>query len=85
MLEFARTSNRFPDVTFVHKDATDLSSYSDHSFDYATALMLMHELPGPQQILVLKEALRVGKKVGFFAELGIGYKGILAVGLSGQF
>ena len=29
--------------------------------------------------------LRVGKKVGFFAELGIGYKGILAVGLSGQF
>lgn len=29
--------------------------------------------------------LRVGKKVGLFAELGIGYKGILAVGLNGQF
>jgi hypothetical protein len=29
--------------------------------------------------------LRLGKKVGFFAEFGIGYKGILAVGLNGQF
>ena len=29
--------------------------------------------------------LRMGKKVGFFAEAGIGYKGILAVGLNGQF
>jgi hypothetical protein len=29
--------------------------------------------------------LRLGKKVGFFAELGIGYKGILAFGLNGQF
>jgi len=29
--------------------------------------------------------LRLGKKVGFFAELGIGYKAILAVGLNGQF
>jgi len=59
MLDFARRSNRFPDVTFVHKDATDLRAYSDHSFDYATLLMLMHEPPGPLHILVLKEALRV--------------------------
>jgi len=29
--------------------------------------------------------LRVGKKVGLFAELGIGYKGILAIGVNGQF
>jgi hypothetical protein len=29
--------------------------------------------------------VRIGQKVGFFAELGIGYKGILAVGLNGQF
>jgi ubiquinone/menaquinone biosynthesis C-methylase UbiE len=63
MLEFARTSNRFPDVTFVHKDATDLSAYSDHSFDYATMLMLAHELPRAQQVRVLKEALRVAGRV----------------------
>jgi hypothetical protein len=29
--------------------------------------------------------LRVGQKVAFFAELGIGYKGILAIGLNAQF
>lgn len=29
--------------------------------------------------------LRVGKKVGFFAELGLGYKGILAAGINAQF
>ena len=62
MLEFARTHNRFSDLIFVHKDATDLSAYSDRSFDYANLLMLVHELPGPQQILVLKEALRVANR-----------------------
>lgn len=29
--------------------------------------------------------LRVGRKVAFFAELGLGYKGMLAIGLNGQF
>lgn len=29
--------------------------------------------------------VRFGKKVGFFAELGAGYKGILSFGLNGQF
>lgn len=29
--------------------------------------------------------LRIGKKVGFFAELGVGYKGILAAGVNAQF
>ena len=59
MLEFARTHNRYPDVTFIHGDATDMRRFADCSFDYAALLMLMHELPRPQQILVLKDALRV--------------------------
>ncbi|HVP78231.1 MAG TPA: class I SAM-dependent methyltransferase [Thermodesulfobacteriota bacterium] len=62
MLEFARKSNPFQDVAFVHEDATDLSAFGDHSFDYATMLMVMHELPRPQQVRVLKEALRVARK-----------------------
>jgi len=62
MLEFARKSNPFQDVTFVHEDATVLSAFRDHSFDYATMLMVMHELPGTQQVLVLKEALRVADR-----------------------
>jgi ubiquinone/menaquinone biosynthesis C-methylase UbiE len=62
MLEFARKSNPFKDITFVHEDATNLSSFKDNSFDYATMLMVMHELPRPQQIGILKEALRVAKR-----------------------
>ena len=59
MLEFARETNPFQDVTFVHEDATDLKAYGNSSFDYAMLLMLLHELPRPQQISVLKEAFRV--------------------------
>jgi ubiquinone/menaquinone biosynthesis C-methylase UbiE len=59
MLEFARKSRPELGVTFVHGDATDLSAYAERSFDCATLLMLVHELPKPQQLLVLKEALRV--------------------------
>jgi len=62
MLEFARKSNPFPDLTFIHRDATDLSAFKDRSFDYATLLMLVHELTKPQQSLVLKEALRVARR-----------------------
>lgn len=29
--------------------------------------------------------VRIGKKVGFFAELGAGYKGVLSAGINGQF
>lgn len=63
MLEFARNANPFQDVTFVHEDATDLRAFENHSFDYATMLVLVHELPRPQQVRVLKEALRVARKV----------------------
>ena len=63
MLEFARKSDPFQDLRFAHEDATDLSAYKDYSFDYATMLMLMHELPEVQQFRVLKEAFRVAHKV----------------------
>lgn len=63
MLEFARKSNPFPDeVAFRHEDATDLSIFRNGSFDFATMLMIMHELPYLQQISALKEALRVANK-----------------------
>ncbi len=62
MLEFARKSNPFQDVAFVHKDAADLSAFGNRSFDYTTMLMVMHELTKPQQVSILKEALRVSSK-----------------------
>ena len=63
MLEFARKSDPHQEVTFLHKDATDLSDFTDHSFDYATILMMVHELPRAKQLKVLGEALRVANKV----------------------
>ena len=63
MLGFARKANPFPDVTFIHGDATDLSAFSDRSFDYATLLMVVHELPKTDQFRALKEALRVAGRV----------------------
>jgi ubiquinone/menaquinone biosynthesis C-methylase UbiE len=62
MLEFARKCDPFQNISFIHGDATNLETFSDRSFDYATMLMLMHELPGPQQVCVLKEAMRVASK-----------------------
>ncbi len=63
MIEFARRSNFYPDVTFRHQDATDLRDYADRSFDYATILMVIHELAKPMQLAVLTGALRVAKNV----------------------
>jgi len=62
MLEFARRINRYPDLSFEHGDGTDLGAYPDRSFDYAALLMLVHELSRPQELLVLKEALRVARR-----------------------
>jgi ubiquinone/menaquinone biosynthesis C-methylase UbiE len=62
MLEFARKNNPYQDISFVHEDAANMSNFEDKSFDFATMLMIMHELPRPQQISVLKEALRVAQR-----------------------
>ena len=62
MLEFARKASPFPDLEFIHGNATDLSAFADLSFDYATQLMIMHELASPKQRLALKEALRVARR-----------------------
>ena len=59
MLRFAEKRNRHDDVRFVHGDATDLSGFEDRSFDYATLLLLLHELPRESQLRVLGEAARV--------------------------
>jgi ubiquinone/menaquinone biosynthesis C-methylase UbiE len=63
MLEFAIEHNSFPEITFQHKDATDLNDFATASFDFATMQMLLHEITLDQQKLCLGEALRVAKKV----------------------
>ena len=63
MLDFAEKLNCCSDVTFMHQDATELIGIEDQSFDYATVLFLMHELPRQMQLRVLSEALRVASHV----------------------
>jgi ubiquinone/menaquinone biosynthesis C-methylase UbiE len=63
MLEFAKRSNPFEDVKFIHLDAAELSGIEDGSFDYATILFLVHELHRDKRLSVLKEAFRVARKI----------------------
>jgi len=63
MLRFAEKSNPYDDISFIHLDATDLAGIGADSFDYATMLLLMHELPSEQQSRALGEAVRVAGKV----------------------
>jgi len=62
-LRFAQKSNSYDDIKFLHMDATNLVDIEDHSFNYATMLMFVHELTKDQQAQVLKEASRVANKI----------------------
>lgn len=59
MIQFANERNRYPDVTFLHRDATDISDFEDGYFDYGTVCMLLHELTFESQRLVLTELTRL--------------------------
>jgi SAM-dependent methyltransferase len=62
-LDFAQRSNRFDDVQFHHMDASNLASFGPRAFDYATVMLLMHELPRKTRLKVLAEAFRVASTV----------------------
>ena len=63
MIRFAQERNTFPEVTFVHGDATNLSEYPDRSFDFAVMLVFIHEMDEEKQRKALNEALRVANKL----------------------
>jgi ubiquinone/menaquinone biosynthesis C-methylase UbiE len=63
MLDFARAANTSADVSFLHADATDLAGVGDGAFDWATVLLLVHELPLEQRVRVVREASRVAGTV----------------------
>jgi SAM-dependent methyltransferase len=63
MLEFAEKRNSSKNVRFTLADATDLTSIEPASFDYATVMFLLHEIPPEDRIQALTEASRVAKKV----------------------
>ena len=61
MLDFATRANSFDNVIFCHGDATELGEIADASFDYATVLFLLHELPRERRAQVVREGLRVAR------------------------
>ena len=63
MLRFAQASNTYDDVRFLHRDATDLSEFSENAFDYAIIMNVLHELNPDLQKTLIREACRVCKKV----------------------
>jgi SAM-dependent methyltransferase len=61
MLQYARTHSRFDDIVYEYGDATNLSTISTGEYDYATVLLLLHEIPREQRLKVLDESLRVAR------------------------
>ncbi len=61
MLDFARDASRGRDVSFLHLEATNLVGIADDTFDFATILLLVHELPREMRVGVVREALRVSR------------------------
>ena len=62
MIDFARKSNPYKDVCFLHMDISDLAEYKDKSFDYSIICLVIHELPSDKQLDVIKELMRVGRR-----------------------
>ncbi len=62
MLAFARRMGVDPELAFVHGDGGDLPQFADQAFDYATVLMVMHEVVMAERIRILQEALRVARR-----------------------
>jgi SAM-dependent methyltransferase len=50
-------------VEFVHADATNLSLYQDHVFDYAVLSFTIHEMPPEIRVPVLREAIRIANEL----------------------
>jgi SAM-dependent methyltransferase len=63
MLEIAERRNRYDDVKFLHCDAISLERFEHHSFDYATIVYMIHELPRKDRVQAVTEALRVADNV----------------------
>lgn len=62
MIDFASKRNRYQDVHFVLGDGANLDGFKPLTFDFATILLLLHEVPKCVRIAAINEALRVARK-----------------------
>jgi SAM-dependent methyltransferase len=63
MLDYARSVNTSAEINYRHLDATDLAPVADDSFEWASVVLLVHELPQEMRRRVVCEALRVARVV----------------------
>jgi len=68
------------EMRFVHGDATQLDTYPDGSFDYASATMVFHEMEAKQRLPLLEEMRRLARTL-----IIVDYRVPLPAGLSGIF
>ena len=62
MIDYANKSNRHNDVEFLHMDIGDIAAYEENHFDYSIMCQIIHELTSNEQINIIKEIMRVGRK-----------------------
>jgi demethylmenaquinone methyltransferase/2-methoxy-6-polyprenyl-1,4-benzoquinol methylase len=63
MLAIARRNNRFPNLTFLQADATELP-FGDASFDVSCVSFVLHEMPASIRERTIAEMARVTKPGG---------------------
>ena len=63
-IDFAKKSNQYDNVKFLHMDITDIAEYEkyeDNSFDYSTICQVIYILPSNKRLEVITELMRIGK------------------------
>jgi len=63
MIRFCNRRNEYSDVTFLHRDATNIIDVGDQRFDYGVTCMLLHEVSRDTQVMILREMDRLCKKM----------------------
>lgn len=63
MINYANSRNLYPEVTFLHRDAANISDFGEQHFDYGVLCQVIHELPREIQENALRELLRLARVV----------------------
>ncbi len=63
MIDYARSRNPYPEVTFLHRDATNLSDLEGGPFGYGVLCMVLHELRSDLRAPALGEVRRLAERV----------------------
>jgi len=66
MINYAEKKRRklnILNITFKVADATDLSQFKDKEFDFSIMSLALHQFPPTDRIRILKEAIRISKKM----------------------